>query len=284
MLSCLSGKNFTASIPLTDENGSPITASSVSYGLFDKLDNELIADTPLLSFVTGSPSVSITIPAINNTLQSGSLSDVRLLRLRAATTGGTKVIDTSYVIVPESELGFMINSYQSLQEADLQAFEMPGLDAYQSAVKSNKIAALKEAYRRLGTLTFSVDYNYLGGILNYVTETNTMTSGGPTMSLIGRRTVVVNKLNLLPMTYIQMLPPVFMQKLKLAQTIEANNILSEVSADTDAAKRAKGIILEKVGESTTQWIMSKPLQTSVSRNTLNALKGWIHYGAILSRG
>lgn len=276
MNSYASGSSVTIDIGLTHEDGSSIDASSVLYALYDENDVALITEVALSTFVYGDATVSILIPGVNNVLGVGKVANSRRLSVKAVTALGDIVqFDEIYIINGNSALIYMLNSYQTIQEAELTAFTMANIDYFNSSTSSEKIVALTEAYSRLGMITYSIDYNYLGGTVDYITEFNTGASGAP-MSQFGRRSVIVDKLNLLPNTYISLLPSVFLTKLKIAQVIEANNILG--------GEDDRSVVSEKIGESTTSWRQSKPLSLPVSRRALESLTGYLYYGSKLGRG
>jgi len=282
MLTCIGGSSATLAFDLNYEDGSRIDAQSITYRLYDKGNVALIAQTAVSSFAIGDPSVTVVITGANNTLGTGVLTDVRKVTLLIITGSGDIVqLDKSYIIHAANELSFMVGSYQTVQEAELTAYSIPNLTSFESATQSQKITALKEAFNRLGMMTYSVDYNYMGGSLNYVTETNTMSSGSNPLSYLGARSVIINKLNLLPTSYTNLLPAIFIEKLKVAQVIEAEYILS---GDSESDVRTSGIVSEKVGESTTIWGRGKALQLPVSKRALQALHGYLYYGSILRRG
>lgn len=278
MAAYLTGSSSTITLDLVYEDGSAIEVQSVTYALYNKADVQLIAPTSVLTFAVGDTFATVTIAGINNTLAVSELSDVRKLLMFATTpTGEVVKLEKIYIIKSSTELSFMVNSYQTIQEAELTAYNIPNLEAFEFASQSAKTSALKEAFNHLGMMTYSVDYNYLGGSLDYVTEFNTMTSGSP-VSNVGRRTTVVNKINLLPPSYIAMLPDNFIAKLRVAQVIEANYILSGDESVDDR------VVTRKVGESTTTWGQNKVLSLSVSKRALESLTGYLHYGSNLGRG
>lgn len=277
MTAYLSGSSSTIVFDLIYEDGSLIDAQSISYRLFDKDNVQLVAETVVNDFVVGDATAVITIVGTNNVLGVSELSSVRKLTALVTTeTGSIVPLDQTYIIRSSNQLSFMVNSYQTIQEAELTAFNIPNLDAFESASQIAKTSALKEAFVRLGMMTYSVDYNYLGGSLDYVTEANTMSSGSP-VSNLGRRSVIVNKINLLSLSQVSGFPKDFIAKLKVAQVLEADYILGNGASDAR-------IVSQKVGESTTSWAHTSALALHVSKRALEALTGYLHYGAHLGRG
>lgn len=282
MNSGIDGAPFVSSFTIAHEDGSPIDVLSATYSLFNRSDAVLISPTAISNDVLFDPVITITTPPEVNVLDAGELSSIRRITLTIVEVNGSITqLDQFYVIHGTYPLSFMVNSYQTIQEAMLTAYNIPNLMAFGLAPMTDKYRALKEAFVRLGMMTYSVDFNYLGGTLNYVTETNTMTSGNNPNSNLGRRSVVVNKINLLPIGYVNSLPAIFMSKLKVAQVIEANFILN---GDVESDDRVSGVLSKKVGESTTTWRQSKPLILPVCKAALESLRGHIYYGSQIGRG
>lgn len=278
----LNGSSVTLTFDLLYQDGSNIDTLSVTTTLFDKSDNVILANAPLSGFTAGDAIATVVIPSTNNSLLITETKSVRKLSIFVTSIlGDVTQFDQIYIINGANEIGFFIGSYQTAQEAELTAYDIPNLPSFDSASSSEKLVALKEAFNRMGRITYLVDYNYLGGTLNYVTETNTMASGATPLNNMGRRTVVLNKLNLLPMGYVSLLPAVFIARLKAAQVIEADFILS---GDTMSQERTDGVVNKKVGESSTTWRTTKALELPLSKRALKALTGYLYYGSILGRG
>lgn len=272
------GSSASIEINLSYEDGSQVDVASIAYSLFDEKDVALISNVPSSTFVYGDATVLIVIPWTGNQLGIKQTSGSRRLLVSAVTMLGDVVkFNEIYIINGSISLIYMTNSYQTIQEAELNAFNTANVDAFNSASSAEKIVALSDAFKHLGMMTYSIDYNYLGGAIDYITEYNTGASG-TSMSQFGRRTVIVDKLNLLPETYISMLPSAFFAKLKIAQVIEANEILSNND------DRSMGMISQKIGESSMSWRQTKPLALPVSRRALESLTGYLHYGSKLGRG
>jgi hypothetical protein len=282
MIAYLNGSSATLTLDLLHEDGSSIDTLSATYTLFDKNNAVVIANTPVTGFSAGDTTATIVIPSTANVLSAGELKSVRKITVFVTAAAGNSVqVDQTYIINSANEISFMVDSYQTVQEAELTAYDIPNLPSFNTASSADKLVALKEAFNRMGRITYLVDYNYLGGTLNYVTEVNTMASGAIPLNNMGRRSVVINKLNLLPMGYATLLPAVFIAKLKAAQVIEADFILGGDDASED---RQNGITTRKIGESTTTWRSTKMLSLPVSKRALEALTGYLYYGSILGRG
>ena len=266
---------------LNHDDGTPIGAQSVSYALFDANDVIIINPTSVAGFVANSAQVTITIAGTNNALPTGQNIDSRKVTLTATTAAGEIVnLDQIYTIRGSSHLDFMVNSYQTLQNAEMLALITPNVDVYAAASIKDKVMALSEAYNRLGMLTFSVNY-FTQNSVEYVTETNTLTSNSFPGQFFRPRYVVINHINDMTADYVSKLPKNFFNALCQAQLIEANIILGGDSLTDD---RRQGMVSKKVGESATTWRAGKPLDLPVSRQALKALTGYIHYGSKLGRG
>ncbi|MGZ8497410.1 MAG: hypothetical protein ACXWXL_03305 [Candidatus Binatia bacterium] len=245
-----SGSDLTVAIDLVDGQGSIISADSVSYALYDGDNVSLFTGTP--SFVAGDLSVSITIEGSLNELALNASAPVsRLLMATALTASGEKFIyRIPYIVYPKQKLGFMSRSYQTYQNAELVAYELPNLEAWPAADERQKIGALIEAFDRIGRLTFIVDG------------------------------LIISELNASTPEVVATLSADFRAKLRKAQVIEADIILG---GDTVAEKRENGLMSETVGESSNMWRPGKPLSLAVSKRALNALTGYIRYGVGIGR-
>lgn len=250
------GSNATITIDLTVD-GEVIQAQTVHYKLLNSGNEEVVPETLLQDFVAGDVSASISILGVFNSLIAGSVSpDSRMLIVKATLESGDVVhIKQSYLILPLIDIGFMQRSYQSLQSAEAVAYSIPNLDMWESSNDSQKTTALIEAFNRIGNLRFKVHIN------------DTL--------------VDIQGINTLLPAYVETLPAHFLDALKRAQVIESNAILG---GDDITNKRENGLMSETVGESSTMWRPGKPLLQSVSRKALNALSGYVYYGANIGRG
>lgn len=270
MTAFLDGSSATLIFDLEHQDGSPIVgAKSVIYKLLDKDNVQLITQGVINPFVVGATTATITIPGIYNALAVGENSGVRKLSIWVvAGNDNTIQIDKFYVIQGVNHLSFMTNSYQNAQEAELTAFNIPNLTAFTAAANIDKVAALKEAFSRLGMMVYLVSRSGEG-------------TSGTSLSPQNESPSIISGLNLLSLDYINTLPDIFIAKLRVAQVIEANYILNGDAAED---KRGDGIVTEKVGESTTTWRQGRPLRLPVCWQALESLRGYLHYGSRLGRG
>ncbi len=249
-----SGSSVTLTIPVTgvtDESGKTLAPTQILYALYDESEEEILASTLLSSFATGDPSAVITIDASSNTLDSGKVNGLRVVRITTTEPDESNGhLDVRYALESSKSLALLENTYQTFEQAELLTLSMPDLIGWTFAEDRKKRAALKEAYNRLGMLRFTVE---------------------------GRTIIGLNELSL---DDFNALSPVFLAALRNAQLSEADIILG---GDPIHSKREEGLLSDSVGESSIMFRPGKPLLMSVSRRSLNYLSGFVSFNNALGR-
>jgi len=229
----------------------PSTSTAVMLKLFNGDQVQIGPDVPIDVATIVADVLQVTILATDNTVAAEGVRESRLVKLYVTnSSGSTSVIDHIYAIQLDSQIAIMTNSYQTYQEAEMIAIDIPNLDGWLSSSEAQKQAALIESFHRVGKLTFDVD------------------GAG------------IESINTMSVVDFSALSDHFKTSLKRAQVIEADAALGN---DPISEKRQAGLMSETVGESSNMYRPGKPLLISVSRKALNALSGYIKYGAILGR-
>ena len=255
MNSFLAGNAMALLVPLVDASGNKISVTSIEYRIVDENDVELVAKAPLADFVADSDDAAIAVPVEVNTLAAGQLRAARVIELYCLVGGATLLLRHLYAIESASTLVIGDNSFQTYAQAELLALDMPDLIGWVNATEASRIAALIESSKRICQLRFANINDFSQGTLN----------GMDTLS-------VENYLAL---------PKHFRTCLCHAQVAEANALLGGDSTD---AKRREGLIMDRVGESTQQYLPVKPLELPVCKRALRYLSGYVQLSGRLGRG
>lgn len=246
-----SGIDISETIPLVDDNGTQLNVASIVYDVFDSDGFEVVAQTPEFGFAASDPSVVISIGSALNVLTDGKQRDVRAINLYLTLINGdTMSIVHLYGIQASGYVATMSNSYQTYQSAEMLAIDIQNLDEWDAATVTQKNSAMVEAFHRIGKMTFSVDG------------------------------VIVRSVNGMTKAEFDLLSSDFVLSIRRAQVIEADVILGN---DPVSDRRQEGLMSKTVGESSEMFRPGKPVLMQASRRALDALAGFVVYGANIGR-
>lgn len=156
----------------------------------------------------------------------------------------------NFVVMPSETLVVGENSYQSYFDAVLNAEGLAAVDSFKGATKSDQIAALRNAYQIINSLVFCDKYD------EYY------------------------DLGSLDETALGEIEPEFLQALKYAQVIEANEMLDVNSIHY---KRLDGLMSETIGESSMMFRPGNVNNYPISRRSMMFLRNYILIRAKLGR-
>lgn len=251
MQSYLAGQDVNLTISL----GS-LTVSAISYQILDETSSEVLANTPLVGFVSESAEANILVPALLNATPVGKTSAARVIRLFLTTTGAAQsvsVIDYVYLLKSSEPLVVPTSSFQPLVGAELVASELTGLDSWSTATDEQKITALREAYGEIIKLN-----------LRYISEDwQSRVSLATQMSEEDWATLSLSTWNTFE--------PIFRTALCKAQVAHADSLLSGGGIDATEDR----IIQKVVGESSTTWTKARPAKSPLSKKAMRFLAGYI---------
>lgn len=247
------GTDLSFEISLTDDDGNVIEATSVEYAVYDGSGAVLLALTPVAGL--GS-EITILVEAVHNTLPAGVSRDAREIKLHCQTDNGLVVVTHTYVI--EAVSGVLVrgeNTLVTLGTADMLASTMSNANGWKSATKRQKIAALLEAYQRLGKLR----------LLRHDTEYRDYTAAPYPISAAAA---------LIDMTPSEVLTldAKMLAALSLGQVSEADIILA---GEDVVDRRSDGVILETIGEVKKMFRGGKPLPLTVNKRTMGYLSAYV---------
>ena len=257
----------TLTFPFVDLNGDPVTPSAVSARVLREHGTEIVPSFSV-SFDPGDTEADVAIAAINNALISGQELAARVVELSMTTPAGTIPAVQTYLIRGTIKLTAPSNSFQTYEQALIQAATMTGLDMWNhaSTTDDQRRNALLDAYRRLTRLGYRARVEEDQALIEDLTgwETNLSPRVWPAMTLGEYNT----------------LPQAFRTALCRAQVIEANELLSVTGPET---KRRKGILSESVGESSMMFRPGKPLDLGLSEAALRELTGFVNLRITIAR-
>jgi hypothetical protein len=240
------------------------------------IDQEIVIALPLTTAQVTDSNPAVTVnwrvfvveptagnPIVNQTFNptvniSGEVSFPLILtersvcRLEYDLVTGTDTFTYSiyFIAEPVDNLTIATNSYQSYYGAILNAEDLHGIDSFKNATKEEQCAALSHAYKVLNTMTYSdgyKDYYNLGSLTQVEMEALTAP---------------------------------FLQALRFAQVIEANEMLDGNSL---FQKRQEGVMSETIGESSMMFRPGNILNYPITRRSMMFLRNYIVLRARLER-
>lgn len=262
--------NVSVDVLFTDLNGQAVTPSAVNAVLYDGEDQEIV-DFGSLPFDAGDTHKEIVIPAAFNVLGEGELSASRILRVELVTAAGSVRRAHSYLIEGQFRLEIMINSFMSMEAAEMLARDMPNISGWEAASEDKRYAALIEAFNSLVRIPMKfkttaefVAYDELGyERASNSEETIILRSAWPTITR----------------DEFMSWPAHFRKALRKAQFAEANELLE---GDAITRRHRAGIISETIGESSIT-LRSGQIDYGLSRQALSYLSGHIYYDYRIAR-
>lgn len=221
-----------------------------SFRVLDGNGAEVVGETTVIP-EAGSSVVEIEVPAELNTLSEGEIRGYRLVELTFEIDGRTYTVSDEYLIESQDSLVLLTNSFQTYPEAMTRLYDLTDIDTLVRADRAQRVTALINAFHNITTLQFNV------GGWNYV--------------------------NLARMSVEDFLalPERFLDRLRLAQLVEANEALNRFSVHK---KRQQGLMSETIGESSMMFRPEKILNVPVTRRSLDLLRGYVSWDVGLARG
>lgn len=249
----------------TDLNGQPVTPTEITAILYDDED-QVIADYGAISFSPGDTHKVVVVPPAHNVLEDGQLQAARILRIAMVTAAGTIRRSSSWIIEGEFRLALMVNSFVTIEAAEIMARDMPNLSGWSTASEDKRYASLIEAFNRLTRIPMRFEVPH---------------ANDPTGTLYCPEETIIPASQWAGITEEQFLafPADFRKAVRTAQLVEANEM---IEGETMAQKHRQGIISETVGESSIM-LRGGRVEQNVSSTTLRTLAGFIYFSHRIAR-
>lgn len=254
----LAGAPVTLTIPLTDRLGNTVAALGVEFEVLDRAG--AVKQARQAVTVSGN-SVEVTVTSAANELADGVPRDLRTVKLYCQIDGGEQTISRSYALEAEAILIVGVNSFQTLEEAELTAMDIFDMGDWDVMDDEDKVRALIDARTRICAMTFNLlDMCISKGVSPWN---------------------IKNQLGDITIEQYNLLPEKFKQALRLAQVADA---AATLSPDPVEQKRAKGLILDTIGEAKQMFTSSRPVSSPVAKKAMDYLREFVVTGSVLKIG
>lgn len=270
-----SGRSSKFTIPLVDDTGGTIDATSASWEMFDQRGVSIAAGV-VADYEAGSATAVFTIAADKLTLPEGVPNAGReiVVFLTTPDDGEIEVRDY-FVLVDAAPLKLMTNSLMTYPEAlSMRQGFGPVLDGWDSVDdRVERQSALAQAFSNLCRIRYAVP------LPEGVRHSDFAGYGtGTDLIFDARRRVTLTTLTL---EDFDALSPQFQTAIRRAQLVEADVLLG---GDMVGRKRRDGIISETIGESST-FFNSKPyLNLPISRQAFDEISRYVSISIGVARG
>lgn len=269
----LSGSQVTIAIDLIDRFGNAVQPTTISYFVKDHNGVEKVGPTKL-AYNGEDTAVTVTIPGDANTAAVNEPNELRVVVLECATDTGTSLVTTKYLVEQAEPLIVGVNSFVTLDQAELISLRIPGLE-WDMATHEERVAALLDSKERLCRLSYTlIDMNNQD-MLTYVPQTPYYT--GTRINSIFN--INGNLAYIGPEQY-KSFPTKFTDALAKAQVADAAETLNP---DRVTEMRRKGIILDTVGQSKQMFSSSRPVDSAVCKRALGYLSAFINSSIKIGR-
>lgn len=265
----IAGYDVALTIPVVDQYGGAVDATALQYRIVDQDGLEVVAMTAFPDFVASSSEIALTTTALQNTLTTGNLREMRSVELYMTTLEGTVLGVFDYFIEAAALLVDGVNSFQNYNQAQMVAKDVAKIPGWDMADRDQRISALRQAAENMLRLTYQNYYDTLQGDPG-VDTTRLITPGCNPASL---RSV-------LGTTTYQSLPKTFIGAMRRAQVLEANFLLG---GDEVEDMRRSGVMSNTVGESSQFFGTLKPLELPICRRALQEIGRFVSYAPRVSR-
>ena len=245
----LAGAPVTLTIPLQDRLGNTVAALGVEFEVLDRAG--AVKQARQAVTVSGN-SVEVTVTSAANELADGVPRDLRTVKLYCKIDGGEQTISRSYAVEAEAILIVGVNSFQTLEEAELTAMDIFDMGDWDVMDDDDKIRALIDARTRICGI-----------------------SKGPSPWN------VKDQLGDLTVEQYNLLPEKFKKALRLAQVADA---AATLTPDPVEEKRAKGLILDTIGETKQMFRSGRPVNSPVCKKAMDYLRDFVVTGSALKIG
>lgn len=269
----LAGNDVTNAIELADSFGNQLTVDALEYEVVNQTGAAVVERQPVTGFTPGDALVTIVVPASANLLSGLETRETRRINLYCSVAGNTVQIRKLYAVEASDVLEVGVNSFQTYDEAELIALEIPNLNGWDAASYKEKLAAMMEARLRICKMNFSLLNSNSWGLdsLNYIPEGTFISPYAGVFNFNGDLTFI-------PPESFKNLPPRFLKALKLAQLAEANQITGLANGSIiDKRAQYPGLVEDTVGESKQVFSGGKPLNIGISREAARYLASFINY-------
>ena len=271
---CYPEKNDVAlTITVLDASGQPYTeACNAEWKVLDSEDEELTAGQA--EGVEGS--LSLVVEAKFNEVASGNVKDFRRVRVKFTKPDDGALIsgqDEIFFIRSEAPLIVGENSFVNYNNYLILTQTTPHLDNCETANEDEAVVALLEAHDRLMRLRYRLPISYfrqenVGYVSEVAWRPRAITDDDPFGWGCYRFTLD----EVTPEEFAK-LPEKFRKALAKAQVIEANAVLEPT--DSIEEKRRKGMILETINEVKQMFSSTMPVNTKLTRESMNVLAPYL---------
>ncbi len=279
------GADVTLTFTPSNASGPLGAPWTLAWRVLDQTGAELQPFQEIVSPPSASP-VLVTIPATLNVIPPPLTQDVhgsksvnqpanymaaRTVELWVTTDAGAFPFRQSYAIRDlRDPLVLLVNSFQTLVQAEMEALMVPGLEGWPTATDEMKVSAMVEAHRRLTRLGYFVRWP------RDPDAQNTLYWWDMRNEYIVPRLWQVMAVE----RYLTYYPEDFRVALRRAQICEADHILY---ADPIEKKRELGLLATSNGEAKAMFRSSMPYSMGISRRSMEFLTGYINLRQTLTR-
>ena len=268
----LAGAPVTLTIPLQDRLGNQVAALGVE---FEVLDRAGAVKQARQAVTVSGDSVEVTVTSATNELADGVPRDLRTVKLYCQIDGGEQTISKSYAVEAEAILIVGVNSFQTLDEAELTAMDIFDMGDWDVMDDDDKVRALIDARTRICGMTFNLLDMYRQDKVSYVPEgVIGITKGVSPWN-------IKNQLADITVEQYNLLPEKFKLALRCAQVADA---AATLSPDPVEQKRAKGLILDTIGETKQMFSSGRPVSSPVAKKAMDYLREFVVTGSTLKIG
>lgn len=270
----LSGSETTIEIELVDRFGNEIHPLSINYVVRDQ-DGAIKVDLAPVMYDGSSRTVTVTVDGAANTTQTNSPNELRVISLQCTTANGRSIASEKYIVEQDQPLVIGINSFVTLDQAEIFALGMPGIE-WDMSTDDEKVAALMQSKERVGRLSFSLlDFVRDQDMIAYVPETPTYTG-----TRVGSIFNINGSMAFMNPEQYNALPKLFREAVARAQVADAADTLNP---DRVTELRRKGVISDTIGQTKQVLTSLRPANSPVSSKAMGYVSRFVNTSLKIGR-
>ena len=151
--------DVVVTLPFKNAEGGTVEPTALDYRVVDETGTEVVALTNIPVFTATDGQYELTIDAADNALATDVIRGFRKVELRITVSTDIFWVRDAYILEVSAPLQANKNSFQTYDEALLNARGLANLEGWDAATVEHRVAAMSQAYDYMGSFAYKFTYN-----------------------------------------------------------------------------------------------------------------------------